>query len=577
MLLSNILSTSIGLLFAVGIAAQQDQNYRVDYNVISLLNQTTFKSMAVVIDNISYPLEVNKTFPILYSGKGPSAQTGYHYAKVYNNDSLLLEPFVRQPVNQSTPHEFFNRSWNTHESKQLPQVYPPLDAIHRIHSDLHRDNEIPTIHITGNQTLIDQMNRNTSADISVPSNISYLSLRDAFYFEDVEISLSGRSSRWMPKLSYNLKLKKKDDLYGYRRLKLRALYTDPSYIREKLAYDIIKSVGLVSSEFSYVRVLMNDQELGLFGIIDTFKNPWLANVFANGSSSYKNGYLYQGVFATPESSAQNHTSDLSYINNITAYGDGQYKIKEEASKGKKEDWEPLMKFTEFVAKAPTNSSDAVHKWNKELDTDSFLRSMALEVLLGYSDGYLTMADNYYLYQNPDTDNFFYISSDMDLTIGSTMFKLDKMWSGNYSNFPQIYSRPVMKQILQVPEFKERYNQLLQNITSELINPNVTAPFIDNIVDMIKEDVAWDQSLPRTGNNLFAGSFDNAQNNSEVTDAIGQIPPGFDMDTLMDFAKRMNETIPFETAVTGPTGHTSLTGIKEWFNAVYQNTTRFYSQ
>lgn len=203
--------------------------------------------------------------------------------------------------------------------------------------------------------------------------------------------------------------------------------------------------------------------------------------------------------------------------------------------------------------------------------------MALEVLLGYSDGYLTMADNYYLYQNPDAGNFFYISSDMDLTIGSTFFKLDHMWSGNYSNFPQLYSRPVMKQILQVPKFKERYNQLLQNITSELINPNVTAPFIDNIVDMIKEDVAWDQSLPRVGVNLFAGSFEDIQNSSAAIDAIGQMPTDLDTETLMDFAKRMNETVPFNTAVNGPTGHASLSGVKEWFDAVYQNTTRFYSQ
>ncbi|KAG1230998.1 hypothetical protein G6F68_019240 [Rhizopus microsporus] len=65
---------------------------------------------------------------------------------------------------------------------------------------------------------------------------------------------------------------------------------------------------------------MNDQELGLFGIIDTFKGNWLANVFADGDSSYKNGYLYQGLFATPESGAFNHTSDLSYMDNTTAYG-----------------------------------------------------------------------------------------------------------------------------------------------------------------------------------------------------------------------------------------------------------------
>ncbi|KAG1059408.1 hypothetical protein G6F42_028329 [Rhizopus arrhizus] len=119
---------------------------------------------------------------------------------------------------------------------------------------------------------------------------------------------------------------------------------------------------------------MNDQPLGLFGIIETFQDPWLANTFANGSTSYKNGYLYQGVFMTPQSAAQGHISDLSYYSNLSAYGDGQYKIKQEASKGDKVNWEPLQEFTKFISTAPTNQSDAVATWNKHLDTDSFLRS-----------------------------------------------------------------------------------------------------------------------------------------------------------------------------------------------------------
>jgi hypothetical protein len=108
--------------------------------------------------------------------------------------------------------------------------------------------------------------------------------------------------------------------------------------------------------------------------MDVFKDPWLANTFDKGSFKYKNGYLYQGVYETSQSAAQNQTSDLSYTDNITAYGLGQYKIKQTASSGKSADWKPLMEFNKFIADAPTNTSDAVDKWNKQLNTDSFLRS-----------------------------------------------------------------------------------------------------------------------------------------------------------------------------------------------------------
>lgn len=327
--------------------------------------------MAVVVDNTAYALEPNSTFPVIYSTNAPAAQSGYRYAKVYsNNSSMLTESFVRQPVNQDTPHEFFNRTWNTHENKKLPQVYEPLDVIHRIESDIHKGNEIPTIHIVGSQSELDEMNHNTTADISVETNITYVSLYDALNFGGVKVSLAGQSTRSLYKVSYNLKFEKESSLYGYRHIKLRSLAMDSSYMREQLAYDMLKSVGLATMEFSYARVFMNKQELGLLGLVDTFKNPWLANGFANGSSSYENGYLYQGVFQ----GSKQYEADLSYIDNIIAYSDGEYKIKQKASNGESDNYEPLVEFTKFIVNAPSNGSDAINEWNSKLVIDSFLRS-----------------------------------------------------------------------------------------------------------------------------------------------------------------------------------------------------------
>ncbi|KAG1149569.1 hypothetical protein G6F37_008646 [Rhizopus arrhizus] len=561
------------MLFAAVTNAQPDQGSMISYNVITLLNQTTFRSMAVIVDNVSYPLEANKTFPILFSGKAPYAQSGYHYAKMYVSDnSTLAEPFERQPVNQSTPHEFFNRTWNTHDNAQLPQVYPPLNSIHRIKSDLHRDNEVPTIHIIGNQTELDQMKGNTTADVSVKTTVSYLSLHDAFQFEKVKISLSGNSARMMPKLSYNLKLHKKDKLYGYRNLKLRSLSFDPSYIREQLGYDILKSAGLISSEFSFVRVFMNHQELGLFGIIDTFKDPWLSNVFANGDSSYEHGYLYQ----SKSSGANNHSADLSYYNNVTAYADGEFKIKEEATKGEKDNYKPLMDFTKFIAEAPINGSDAIKEWNKKLDTETFLRSMAIEVLGGYSDGYIANTNNFYLYQYPDSGQYLYIAADLDLCLGSTIQNITNMWSGNYSTFPGWNTRPLVNQIMRVPEFNQKFKQSLQELNTKLFNLDVVNPRINDLVNMLREDIAWDTEL----NDGLIKSFFSNMGLSNGTNGLSA--PGFTKileanPIPLDLAKRMLNRVPLDVAVNGPTGHISLSGLKEWFSVIHQNTTNFFLQ
>ncbi|CAO3627743.1 unnamed protein product [Mucor hiemalis] len=570
-------------LFAFVNAQLNNFNTIIDYNVIKLLNET--ETMGVVVDNVTYPLDFNKNVSkVLFTGKAPAAKNGYQYVKITKaNNNTEAESFLRQPTESNTVNEFFNRTWNTRELAQLPVVYEPLPVINRIHTDLHIDGEIPTMHLIANQTEVDLMHHsNSTEDYKIKSNMTYISLKDTLNYEDVEISLAGRSSRWMPKLSYNVKLDKKDRIYQTRRVKLRALDTDPSYIREQLAYDVLKSVGLLSSEFSFIRVFMNEKELGLFGIIETFQDPWIANSFANGSTSYKQGNLYQGVFQSPASGRLNHTSDLSYYNNVTAYADGQYKVKADATKGKKSpDYEPLMKFTKFIETAPTNTSDAVDVWNSKLDTDSFLRSMALEVLLGYADGYLAMADNYYLYDNLNTSQMFFVSSDMDLTFGSTMFNISKMWSGNYSTFPQLNTRPLMNKILQVPAFKQLYQELLVNISKSLVNPTIMNNRINDLQSMLTEDVEWDEQLARVAKNLLASiGEDMSPSNIDpnVAGAVGsQFPPDMDMSVMLDFGKRLNESIPFDIAVNGPTGYKSLAGVKEWVQTQNQAILNFYNE
>jgi hypothetical protein len=74
-------------------------------------------------------------------------------------------------------------------------------------------------------------------------------------FEEVKLSLAGRSSNHVSKLSYTLRFKKKSNsrLHGFKNFKLRALDIDPSYVREHTAFSCIKSAGVPATEFSYIR------------------------------------------------------------------------------------------------------------------------------------------------------------------------------------------------------------------------------------------------------------------------------------------------------------------------------------
>jgi hypothetical protein len=111
--------------------------------------------------------------------------------------------------------------------------------------------------------------------------------------------------------------------------------------------------------------------VGLYGIVETFQDPWLASEFANGDKSYTSGYLYQGGFA-----GKNQTvlaiSDLEYFSNLSHYNAGEYKIKAGPSKINDADFLDLQAFTKFVSEA--NDTTSVDDWSKQIDTNGFIRA-----------------------------------------------------------------------------------------------------------------------------------------------------------------------------------------------------------
>lgn len=163
---------------------------------------------------------------------------------------------------------------------------------------------------------------------------------------------------------------------------------------------------------------------------------------------------------------------------------------------------------------------------------------------------------------------------MDLTFGNSMIFLSKLWSGNYTAYPGMTTQPLSKQLLQISEFNERLNQMVQNVTAQLVNPDVTNTRIDSLTNMIREDVEWDNHLL----DLKLDAILSVISIENITDILDNAADATSTDNnLKDFSMRFIQKISFDTAVNGPTGHPSLAGVKEWINAVYQNTTQFYSQ
>ena len=208
-------------------------------------------------------------------------------------------------------------------------------------------------------------------------------------------------------------------------------------------------------------------------------------------------------------------------------------------------------------------------------TVSFIFRMALEMLMGFADGYLTVADNFFVYQTaPQSPKFVFILWDIDLIMGSTaLVKLSQMETGDWREFASTLTKRPLMNFLNVPEYAKRFDELIRELNDKLLNLDVLGQYIDDTVAMIQEDVAWDLSCPRVSHIPLI----RAHTLAVLAHLLGLIDQtDVDASTVNDFGRRQSENdVGFMQAVNGPTGYSSLAGVKEFIKVKHQNINNHY--
>ncbi|CEP19078.1 hypothetical protein [Parasitella parasitica] len=527
------------------------------YSVIS--DDPTYDAGVIINQNI-YRLQRSSESSILFQGVAPS-NTQYSYAKLQRDTTTIVEQedFSRPAVSGSqTMNEFFNRNWN----RKDVSTFEPIGSIsknfdRRVDDELHPVGEIPTIHVIAAQTEIDKIHNRYKQEIEVLVNVTYISTSIVKSFSNAKFEIGGRSSRQFTKFAYNIKLNKKDNLSGFRKLKLRTTVSDPSYMRE---------------------LFINERPIGLFTLMEKYDKNWLANEFNAGKDDYAHGILYEGQGGSKDSVR----ADLSYKgDNPSAYNASAYSVSEKSKLGV-ESLDDLTTFIKFIndQRVFQKTADAesvsatVPEWEMRLDVENFLVAMAFEFLQGFWDGYLQNSNNYFLYKSPETNRFVWISWDYDYVMGSGPVNMKSLAQGDYTTYVGFDKRPLTIALLNVPEFKALFEKKLKTIADEIYNPTKANPVIDSISDLIQDDVAWDKTLPhvRKGLEFWTFSLDNLKygNFNNNTNQNEGVPPTLSVTTGIDFLLRLNSDIDWKAAVNGKTGHISLYGVKEWINLKYSN-------
>ena len=141
--------------------------------------------------------------------------------------------------------------------------------------------------------------------------------------------------------------------------------------------------------------------------------------------------------------------------------------------------EAAAEFKAFIAElnalpTPSNSNDraSIDKikafYEKWFDVEFFMKSEALTILFGMDDDYWGNGNNYYLYFDTATEkstgHVYFIPFDFDNSLGCSIHQ------GGLTNNPLDWgmgeNRPLMDKLLMVPEYKNRFKELLLEVSAE---------------------------------------------------------------------------------------------------------------
>jgi len=313
---------------------------------------------------------------------------------------------------------------------------------------------------------------------------------------------SGNRTLYAPKPSWKINVKTADeesDLVGMGRINLKAMYNDPSQMREALAWWLFRRVGVPASRHTFAKLAFDAVYRGLFSLIEEVDKRFLKDHFGKNHR----GNLYKAYCGDKGCATLEHLSkdgDDSGRQYFTAgRTDLTYRLKTNEEDAKANTYDDLAFFIRTIngVQLPGgNEKFATDGFRESVDRifniRAFLRWAAANVLLGSLDNYFATPSNYYLYNSGltgaendfmDSPYFTFIPWDYDNCLGIDYFDtawqdtdlLDwpsntmRYWSSNKRS-----SIPLVQNLLSNQDCRQYYLDWLEHLLDTDFNPGAVA-------------------------------------------------------------------------------------------------------
>ncbi|UYU17855.1 MULTISPECIES: CotH kinase family protein [Methanoculleus] len=273
--------------------------------------------------------------------------------------------------------------------------------------------------------------------------------------EDIELEgvrFRGSSSRELPKKSFSIRFNESQEfLFGSDDMNLKATYTDPTMMRERLSMDLFHVLGQPAPRTKYFDLYINGVYEGLYVHVERVDGDLLASNGLNPAGTLV-ADDFRGNFGLP---GVDRLSVFGYP--IEEQDDPEAFLAETMDSRGEPDWGAVRDLVAWVYRTPAGP-EFEEGFVERFDEENFIDWLAIHYLIGDVDSF---GDDYWLYLDtgdPDAE-WKVIPWDKDLTFGSHTRRSATVndYFGYESAIASGWDNDLVEKFLDTPGLRERLN------------------------------------------------------------------------------------------------------------------------
>lgn len=357
--------------------------------------------------------------------------------------------------------------------------------------------------------LLDPVNRWT--DHCYPAVFIYDS-KDTL--QKVGFRLKGNTSRSAEKKGFRIDFDEflPFTFQGLKKFNINGNHNDPSMCREYLAEYAMNQGQINSVRGNLVMFYINGVYYGVRNNSEFIDKTFVKSRFGNS-----NGNLYKC----------NWPADLTWLgSNQKTYKDimnGTDRAYQLKTNEIADDYTDLLQLMNVINNSPSDSFDA--RINRVFNVQGYLKTLAMEVLVGHWDNYLCNKNNYFLYKNTATGKFEYMPYDMDNTFGvqwgyPNINNRDIHNWGNKNASPA----PLTYKLFGITKYKRDFEFYIRDFLKDAYQRDTLFYELDRLQNMIYLKISLDPFYNGTFKSDYGYDFD-AWNSSFNTANGGHVSFG----------------------------------------------------